>query len=136
MHATVANPLASTAFFRSGLLDHFVHVLAVAEWLIVRVGSIWYRKTKCSGKGVLFSLLDPLDFLSSLPCSLFLLGLPVLRTRIVAFSIPAEIPALLPSADRRHQRVAQIVISTGRRLDIAPFEIACAASGAFLPYRS
>lgn len=45
------------------------------------------------------------------------------------FSVPGQITAVLPAADRRHERVAEVVFAMGGLLDITPFEgVAATAS--------
>jgi hypothetical protein len=76
-------------------------------------------------------------FLCLLQLALFLLDARSLRFfRFgVALCVPREVFVLLPAPDRRHERVAQVVLALRIVLDVFPFELGAAAAAAMSAFR-
>jgi hypothetical protein len=114
-----------------GLLHDFVHVLPVTEGFQIGI-SRGHVITQGPGQSVLFGFLDALDLVLPFPLC-FLCNALCARFVGIALCIPVQISSSLPSADRRHKRMAQVVLAVGGRLYIRPLEIATATPGALLP---
>jgi hypothetical protein len=102
---SVSHPLADIGIvIFDGLLYNLVHVFPVTEGFQIGIfrGDI---VTQGPCQGVLFGLLDALDLVLPFPLCFFCKALCACFVG-VAFCIPVQISSSLPSADRRHKRVA------------------------------
>jgi hypothetical protein len=128
---SVSHPFADVGIvIFDSLLHNLVHIIPVAKGFQIGIfrGHII---TQGPCQGVLFGFLDALDLVLPFPFSFFCKAFCACLVS-VALCIPVQISSSLPSADGRHKRVTQVVLSVGGRLYIRPLEIATATPRALL----
>lgn len=122
------------SFFTSerGICLDVVSAPLFAYWFQVGIFSVRHRKTQSAGKGIFLCFLDALDlfppFSGRLCSRIFDISI-----FLVTLGIPVEVTPFCPSTNGSHQRMAQVVFTTRRVLNIGPFEIGTTAARAFFP---
>ena len=84
-------------------------------------GAHWHRQAHGGQHGVLFRLFELALFFGD-ASSFCLLGL------LVTLGVPGQVASLLPAADRRHDRVAQVVLAVRIIFDVGPLKVAAPAA--------
>lgn len=111
---------------RKRLFERLARLPVQPQRRLVRILPIDRRQSHSRPHGILLRLPHLPQLLSP---GLLLLPFPLLRRQlgIVGFGVPAQIFVLLPTPDRSHERVAQVVFAVGGGFDFVPAEVHAAA---------
>jgi hypothetical protein len=106
----------SAFFFLGSLLQNLVNLFPIPQGFHVRIPRC-NLESQFLCQLILLSFFYPLDLLLPLPLC-FCTWVFAVFSATTAFGIPVEIAALLPPSHRSHKRVAKVIFSMSRALDI------------------